>query len=86
MIMLLEIDRIFIKLDTFVLHPPASLLLYLVPGSLSQKCASGTKLELGYYIGKHHLPWLPGPGEHDILGRGCNTMDLLRSEKGSWGS
>lgn len=37
-------NRIFIKFDTFVLHPPTSLLLYFVPGSLSQKCASETKL------------------------------------------
>lgn len=33
----LKIERIFIKFDTFILHPPTSLLLYLVPGSLSQK-------------------------------------------------
>lgn len=24
-------------------------------------------------MGKHHLPWLPGPGEHDILGGTCKT-------------
>ena len=36
MIMHLKIERIFMKFDTFVLHPPNSLLLYLVPGSLSK--------------------------------------------------
>lgn len=54
MIMRLKIEGIFIKLDVFVLHPPISPLLDLVPGSLSQRGtgeATATAWESGAFHG-----------------------------------